>query len=133
MIADIRTNKKFQFIDKKLFIRSRKLNISFVFIIQSYFLVPKDVRLNSIHYLIIKIYSKRELQSIANNHSADIDYKDFMNIYREYKNKLYSFSTIHTSLLADSPLRFRENLLDSLGSFQHDANWWKKIIGDKVN
>ena len=133
MIADIRTNKKFQFIDKKLFIRSRKLNISFVFIIQSYFLVPKDVRLNSIHYLIIKIYIKRELQSIANNHSADIDYKDFMNIYREYKNKLYSFSTIHTSLLADSPLRFRENLLDSLGSFQHDANWWRKIIGDKVN
>ena len=133
MIADIRTNKKFQFIDKKLFIRSRKLNISFVFIVQSYFLVPKDVRLNSIHYLIIKIYSKRELQSIANNHSADIDYKDFMNIYREYKSKLYSFSTIHTSLLADSPLRFRENLLDSLGSFQHDANWWKKIIGDKVN
>ena len=122
MIADIRTNKKFQFIDKKLFIRSRKLNISFVFIIQSCFLVPKDVRLNSIHYLIIKIYSKRELQSIANNHSADIDYKDFMNIYREYKNKLYSFLTIHTSLLADSPLRFRENLLDSLGSFQHDAN-----------
>ena len=133
MIADIRTNKKFQFIDKKLFIRSRKLNISFVFIIQSYFLVPKDVRLNSIHYLIIKIYSKRELQSIANNHSADIDYKDFMNIYREYKIKLYSFLTIHTSLLADSPLRFRENLLDSLGSFQHDANWWRKIIGDKVN
>ena len=133
MIADIRTDKKFQFIDKKLFIRSRKLNISFVFIIQSYFLVPKDVRLNSIHYLIIKIYGKRELQSIANNHSADIDYKDFMNIYREYKNKLYSFLTIHTSLLADSPLRFRENLLDSLGSFQHDANWWRKIIGDKVN
>ena len=66
-----------------MFIRCRKLNISFVFITQSYFSVPKDARLNSTHYLIIKIKNKRELQNIAINHSADIDYGDFIKIYRE--------------------------------------------------
>ena len=50
MVADIMTNKKFQAIIKELFIRCRKLNISLVFITQSYFSVPKDVRLNSTHY-----------------------------------------------------------------------------------
>ena len=65
MIADIMTNKKFQAIIKELFIRCRKLNISLVFITQSYFSVPKDVRLNSTHYLILKINNKRELQSIT--------------------------------------------------------------------
>ena len=54
-----------------------------MFITQSYFSVPKDVRLNSTHYLIMKINNKRELQNIAINHSADIDYKDFVKIYRE--------------------------------------------------
>ena len=83
MIADIMTNKKFQAIIKELFIRCRKLNISLVFITQSYFSVPKDVRLNSTHYLIMKINNKRELQNIATNHSADIDYKDLLKIYRE--------------------------------------------------
>ena len=83
MIADIMTNKKFQAIIKELFIRCRKLNISLVFITQSYFSVPKDVRLNSTHYLIMKINNRKELQNIAINHSADINYKDFMKIYRE--------------------------------------------------
>ena len=76
MIANIMTNKKFQSIIKELFIRCRKLNVSLVFITQSYFSVPKDVRLNSTHYLIMKINNKRELQNIAINHSADIDYQD---------------------------------------------------------
>ena len=62
MIADIMTNKRFQPIIKELFIRCRKLNISLVFITQSYFSVPKEIRLNSTHYLIMKIYNKRELQ-----------------------------------------------------------------------
>ena len=83
MIADIMTSKKFQAIIKELFIRCRKLNISSAFITQSYFSVPKDVRLNSTHYLIMKINNKRELQNIAINHSADIDYGDFTKIYRE--------------------------------------------------
>ena len=80
MIADI---MKFQAIIKELFIRCRNLIISLVLIFQSYFSVPKDVRLNSTHYLIMKINNKRELQNIAINHSADIDYKDFVKIYRE--------------------------------------------------
>ena len=75
MIADIMTNKKFQSIIKELFIRCRKINISLVFITQSYFSVPKDLRLNSTHYFITKINNKRELQNIAINHSADIDFK----------------------------------------------------------
>ena len=79
MIADIMKNKRFQDLIKELFIRCRKLNVSLVFITQSYF----SVRLNSIHYLIMKINNKREKQNIAINHSADIDYKDFIKIYRE--------------------------------------------------
>ena len=78
MIADIMTNKKFQAIIKELFIRCRKISISLVFITQSYFSVPKNVRLNSTHYFIMKINNSRELQNIAINHSADIDYKDFL-------------------------------------------------------
>ena len=76
------TNKKFQSIIKELFIRCRKINISLVFTTQSYFSVPKDVRLNSTHYLIMKINNKRELQNIGINHSADIDYKDLQGMYK---------------------------------------------------
>ena len=91
MIADIMTNKRFQAIIKELFIRCRKLNISLVFITQSYFSVPKDVRLNSTHYLILKINNKKELQNIATDHSVDIDYKDFMKIYAELLKNLLIF------------------------------------------
>ena len=80
MIADIMTNKKFQAVIKELFIRCRKLNISLAFITQSYFSVPKDLRLNSTQYLIMKINNKGELLNIAINHSADIDYKYFIEI-----------------------------------------------------
>ena len=91
MIADIMTNKKFQAIIKELFIKYRKLNISLVFITQSYFSVPKDFRLNSTHYLIMKTNNKRQLQNIAINHSADIDYLDFIEIYRECTKEPYNF------------------------------------------
>ena len=119
MIGDIMSNKKFQAIIKESFIRCRKLNISLVFITQSYFSVPKDVRLNSTHYLIMKINNKRELQNIAINHSADIDYKDFVRIYRKCRRKPYSFLTIDTTLSAGDPLRFRKNLLPS---YKNDSN-----------
>ena len=76
MIANIMTNKRFQAIIKELFIRCRKLNNSLVFITQSYFSVPKNVRLNSTNYLIMKVNNKRESQNIAINHSADIDYQE---------------------------------------------------------
>ena len=89
MIADIMSNKTFQAIIKELFIRCRKVNISLVFITQSYFSVPKDVRLNSTHYLIMKINNKKELQNIAINHSVDIDYKDVVKIYRKCTKEPY--------------------------------------------
>ena len=91
IIADTMTNKKSQAVVKQLFIRCRKLNTSLVFITQSYFSVSKDVRLNSTHYLIMKINNRKELQNIAINHSADIDYQDFMKIYRKCTKELYSF------------------------------------------
>ena len=88
-------NKKFQAIVKELFIRCRQLNISLVFITQSYS-VPKDVRLNTTHYFIMKINNKRELQNIAINHSADIDYRDFKKIYKECTKGPFNFLTIDT-------------------------------------
>ena len=114
MIADIVRNKKFQAIIKELFISSRKLKISLAFIMLPYFSVPEDVRLNSTHYLIMKINNRKELQNIAIYHSADIDYKDFMNIYRECTKEPYNFLTIDTMLPASDPLRFRKNLFESL-------------------
>ena len=119
MIEDIRTNRKFQSITKELFIRRRKLNNLLVFITQSYVSVPKDVRLNLTHYLIMKINNNRELQNIAINHSADIDYKDFVKIYRECTKKPHSFLTIDTTLPASDPLRFIKNLLPS---YKNDSN-----------
>ena len=119
MITDIMTNKRFQAIIKELFIRCRKLNISLIFITQSYFSVPKDIRLNSTHYLIMKINNKRELHNIAINHSADIDYQNFIKIYRECTKEPYNFLTINTKLPASDPLRFRKKLFDS---YKNDNN-----------
>ena len=82
MIADMINNKKLNPVVTELFIRGRKLNISIVFITQSYFKVAKDVRLNSAHFFIMKIPNKSELQQIALNHSSDIDFKDFTKIYK---------------------------------------------------
>ena len=113
MIADIMDNRKFHAIIKELLIRCRKLNISLVSITQSYFSVPKDVRLNSTHYLIMKINNRRELQNIATDHSADIDYQDFKKIYRECTKEPFNFLTIDTALPASDPLGFRKNLFDS--------------------
>ena len=83
MIADLIHNKNLNSIVTKLFIRSRKLNISLVFITQTYFEVPRDVRLNTSHFFITTIPNKRELQQIVINHSSDINTKDFANIYRK--------------------------------------------------
>ena len=81
MIADMIINRKLDSIVTELFIRGRKLNISLVFITQSYFKVPKDVRLNTTHFFLTKILNKRELQQIMINHSSDMGTKDFINIY----------------------------------------------------
>ena len=91
MIADVINNKKLNPAVTELFIRGRKLNIYFVFIMQSYFKMPKEVRLNTTHFLIMKISNERELQQIAINHSSDIEFKDFIKIYKKYTAKPYSF------------------------------------------
>ena len=82
MILDMINIKKLNPIVTELFIRGRKLNISLVFITQSYFKVPKDVRLNSTHFFIMKIPNKREVQQIALNHSSDSDLNDFIKVYK---------------------------------------------------
>ena len=80
MITDMINNKKRNSVVAELFIRGRKLNISHVFIRQSYFKVLKDVRLYSTHFFILKIPNKRKLQKIALTHSSDIDFKEFMKV-----------------------------------------------------
>ena len=119
MIADMIHNTKLNSIVTELFIRGRKLNISLVFITQSYFKVPKDVRLNTTHFFIMKIPNKRELQQIAINHSSDIDFKDFANIYRKCTAESYSFLVNDTMLPLNNPLRFRKNLFNIYNKY-HD-------------
>ena len=77
MIADIEYNKKFKQIIKELFYRARKINVPIVFIMQSGFRVLKDARLNSMHYILMKINKKKELKHIAEEKSGHLDYKDF--------------------------------------------------------
>ena len=77
MIADIEYNKNFKRIIKELFYRAHKINLSIVFITQSYFRALKDARLNSTHYILIKIGNKKELKRIAEEKSGHLDYKVF--------------------------------------------------------
>ena len=112
MISHVMSNKKAQQVLKELFIRCRKLNNSLSFLTQSYFSVSKDVRLNCTHYIIFKSNNERELQNIVINPIADIDYKDFVNIYRNCIKELYNVLTIDTT----QPIgkRFKKNFDDSL-------------------
>ena len=110
MIADLINNRKLNPVVTELFIRGRKLNISIVFITQSQFKLPKDVRLNSAHFFIMKIPNKRELQQTAINHSLDVDFNNFMKIYKKCTAEPYSFLVNDTTLPSDNPLRFRKNL-----------------------
>ena len=109
MIADIMSSTKYKAIIKELFIRSRKLNISIVFITQSYFRTPKDARLNSTHYVIMKIQTREELQNSAQENSGDIDFKDFLKTYKDYTNEPYSCMIIDTTVPSGNPMRFRKN------------------------
>ena len=111
MIADMINNNKLNSVVTELFIRGRKLNTSIVFITQSYFKVPKDLRLNPTHFFIMKIPNKTELQQIALNHSSYIDFKDFIKNYKKCTAKPYSFLVNDTTFPSDDLLRFRMNLL----------------------
>ena len=87
----------------KLFTRDRKRNISVVFVSQSHLKVLKDIRLNAAHCFVMKIPNKRELQQIASNHSSDVEFKDFMKLYKDYSKELFSFVLNDTNLPSDNP------------------------------
>ena len=114
MVVDIISNKKPNQLVSEIFIRGGKVNLSTVFITQTYFPVPKDVLLSCTHFFIMKIPSKQELRQIAINHSSDINSEDLMNFYKKCTAKSYSFLVIHTIPASDNPLRFRENLLERI-------------------
>ena len=113
MIVDMINNTKLNSIVTESFIKSRESTISLVFITQSNFKVPKDVRLNSIHFFIMKIPNKRELQEIALNHLSEINFKDFIKIYKKCTAEPYSFLVNDTMLASDNPFKIQKK------SFQH--------------
>ena len=100
-------SEKFKGIVKELFIRCRKLNISIVFITQSYFRTPKDARLNSTQYILMKTGNKKELKIIAEENSGHLDFQDFLKIYNYCTKEPYSFLMIGTSSTAT--ITFRKN------------------------
>ena len=111
MIADIPTNNKLNPIITGLFIRGRKLDIFLIFITQYYFVGLKHLRLNSMHFFILKNPNKQEVQQIALNHLSDIDFRDFMNLYKTCNAKSYLFLVIDATFASDNYSRFRKNLL----------------------
>ena len=104
-------NKRLSSIVTELLLRRRKLDISLIFISQSYFKVPKIIRLNATHYFIMKIPNKKELQQIASNYLSDIDFKCFMRLYKDWTKEPYSFFVNDTTLSSHNPLRIRKELL----------------------
>ena len=116
MIVDIEYNKKFKIIIKELFYRARKINISIVFIMQSYFRALKDARLNSTHYILMKIGNEKELKSIAEEKSGHLDYKDFLKMYNYCTREPYSFITIDARPTATIPFKknFDEPLINNI-------------------
>ena len=108
LVADMLNNKKLDPIITELFIRGRQLNIFFL-LHNIILLLKKNIRLNSTHYFIMKIPNKRELQKIAFDHSSDIDFQDFMYLYKKY-----SGLAIVATLASDNPLRFRKNILEKI-------------------
>ena len=112
MIADIMRSKKFKAIVKERFTRCRKLNISIVFITQSYFRTP---RLNSTHYILIKISNKKELKSIAEENSGHLDFKDFLKIHNYCTREPYSFMMVDTRPTAR--VTFKKNFNEPIKGF----------------
>ena len=99
MIANMLSNKKIN--PAELYIRQRKTNIFLAFITQSFFAVQKNIRINSTSYFVMKIPNKRDLQQITFNHSSDVDFQEFMNLYKKCTEKLNSVLVIDTTLASD--------------------------------
>ena len=107
MIADMLKTKKLNPITSELFMRGRILNIGLVFIRQSYFTVPKNIRLNSSPYFVMKIQNKQKLQQSAVSHWSDIDFQDFMNLYKKCTVKPYLLLVIIATLAPDNSSPFK--------------------------
>ena len=114
MIVDIDYNKNFKRIIKELFYRARKINVSIVFITQSYFRALKDAKLNSTHYILMKIGNKKELKRIAEAKSGHLDYKDFIKMYNYCTEEPYSFMTMDARPTATIPFKKNFNELIDL-------------------
>ena len=112
MIADIEYNTNFQKIIKELFYRAHKINVSIVFITQWHFRALKDARLNSTHYILMKIGNKKELKRIAEEKSGHLDYKDFLKIYNYCTREPYSFMMIDARPTAT--IQFKKNFNEPL-------------------
>ena len=110
MIADIEYNKNFKRIIKELFYRARKINISIVFITQSYFRALKDAILNSTHYILMKIGNKKELKIITEEKSGHLEYIDFLKMYNYCTEEPYSFMLIDTRPTAS--ITFKKTLIN---------------------
>ena len=103
-------NKKLSPIVSAMFLRERKLNISIVFISQSYFKVPVTVRLNVTNYFIMKITHKRELQQLASNHLSNIEFKDFVRLYKDYtKQAFFIFSEKYNFTMIIQKIKTTDN------------------------
>ena len=111
MIAHTINMKKLNPIVIELFIRGRKLSISVVFITQSYFQVPKDVKHNIAHFFIMKILNEKELHQILLTNFSDINFKHFISAYNKCHTKKYYFLVNDTTLPSENLLRFRKTLL----------------------
>ena len=99
---------------KNFLLDVRKLNISIVFITQSYFRTPKDARLNSTHYILMKIGNKKELKSIAEENSGHLDFKDFLKIYNYCTREPYSFMMVDTTT---ARVTFKKNFNEPIKGF----------------
>ena len=108
IIADMRNNKKLNPVVTELLIRGKKLNVSLV-LLQSYFAVSKNFIINSTNYLMMKIPNKQELQQITFNHSSDIEFKGFINFYKNLRQN-HIFLVIDTTLASYNLLPFRKNI-----------------------
>ena len=111
MIVDLEVNKESSPIFTELLLRGKKPNISLVFISQFYFKVPKTIRRNTTNCFTMKIPNKRELQQTTSRHLSDIEFKDFMKLYKDCTKEPYSFLVNDTIFSSDNPLIFRKNLL----------------------
>ena len=130
MIADIMRSEKFKAIVKELFIRCRKLNISIVFIMQSYFRTAKDARLNSTHYILMKIGNKKELKSIAKEKSGHLDFKDFLKIYNYCTKEPNSFMLVDTR--PNARVTFKKNFDEPIDLYRMTRKEQIKTLDNKI-